>query len=199
MLILDNHDDFGGHAKRNEFEYNGRTLALNGGTLNIESPERYNRASQQLLEDVGIDLDRFLSNNTDSRQMYRRMGLGSGYFFDKETWGVDRLVKGGGGRGGSGYDEAFVSQTPLSAEAQRDMLRLYGTTHPNYLPGLSSAEKKARLATMSYTHFLLEVVKGRPAGALVHPAHRRRQLRDRYRHPPGALRVGDGTTGVQRH
>src|SRR5262249_30888732 len=36
VLILDNHDDFGGHAKRNEFHYNGRMLALNGGTLNIE-------------------------------------------------------------------------------------------------------------------------------------------------------------------
>ena len=162
VLILDNHDDFGGHAKRNEFEYNGRTLALNGGTLNIESPERYNQPSQELLEDVGIDLDRFLSNNTDSRQMYRRMGLGGAYFFDKETWGVDRLVKGGGGRGGRGYDEAFVSQTPLSAEAQRDMLRLYGSTHPDYLSGLSSAEKKARLATMSYSDFLLEVVKVDP-------------------------------------
>jgi spermidine dehydrogenase len=26
VLILDNHDDFGGHAKRNEFKYNGRLL-----------------------------------------------------------------------------------------------------------------------------------------------------------------------------
>ena len=26
ILILDNHDDFGGHAKRNEFVYEGRTL-----------------------------------------------------------------------------------------------------------------------------------------------------------------------------
>ena len=162
VLILDNHDDFGGHAKRNEFEYNGRTLALNGGTLNIESPERYNQPSQQLLEDVGIDFDRFLSNNTDSQQMYRRMGLGGGYFFDKETWGSDRLVQGGDGRGGSGYDEAFVSQISLSAAARRDMLRLYGTTHPDYLPGLSSAQKKARLATMSYTNFLLEVVQVDP-------------------------------------
>ena len=159
VLVLDNHDDFGGHAKRNEFEYNGRTLALNGGTLNIESPERYNQPSRQLLEDVGIDLDRFLTNNADSRQLYRRMGLGGGYFFDKETWGADRLVKGGVGRGD---DEGFVSQTPLTAEAKRDMLRLYGTTHPDYLAGLSSSEKKVRLATMSYTNFLLEVVKVDP-------------------------------------
>ena len=62
VLILDNHDDFGGHAKRNEFYYNGRMMALNGGTLNIESPERYNAPSLKLLKDIGVDLDRFLSD-----------------------------------------------------------------------------------------------------------------------------------------
>jgi|SRR6476661_5420163 spermidine dehydrogenase len=33
ILILDNHDDFGGHAKGNEFEYNGRTFIGSGGTM----------------------------------------------------------------------------------------------------------------------------------------------------------------------
>ena len=32
ILILDNHDDFGGHAKRNEFRYGGRTFIGYGGT-----------------------------------------------------------------------------------------------------------------------------------------------------------------------
>src|SRR5579862_4890870 len=63
VLILDNHDDFGGHAKRNEFVYNGQTMALNGGTDNIESPERYNKPSKQLLSDIGINLDRFVAAN----------------------------------------------------------------------------------------------------------------------------------------
>src|SRR6202046_2069775 len=63
VLVLDNHDDFGGHAKRNEFEYNGRTLALNGGTLNIESPLRYNAPAQELLRDIGIDLPRYEAAN----------------------------------------------------------------------------------------------------------------------------------------
>ena len=67
ILILDNHDDFGGHAKRNEFEYNGRLLALNGGTLNIESPLRYNAPAQEILRDVGIDLDRYLAANAKNR------------------------------------------------------------------------------------------------------------------------------------
>src|SRR5215831_9111660 len=93
VLILDNHDDFGGHAKRNEFKYNGRTLVLNGGTLNIESPERYNQPARQLLDAIGIDLDRFLKTNTKNRQLYDSFGLGNAYFFDKETWGADKLVK----------------------------------------------------------------------------------------------------------
>ena len=35
ILILDNHDDFGGHAKRNEFYYQGRTFIGYGGTMAI--------------------------------------------------------------------------------------------------------------------------------------------------------------------
>src|SRR5215475_2550823 len=41
ILILDNHDDFGGHAKRNEFSLGGRMHLMNGGTLSIESPRPY--------------------------------------------------------------------------------------------------------------------------------------------------------------
>src|SRR6516165_9670689 len=95
VLVLDNHDDFGGHAKRNEFQYNGRTLVLNGGTLNIESPERYNQPARQLLDAIGIDLERFLTTNSKNRQLYDSFGLGNAYFFDKETWGADKLVKTG--------------------------------------------------------------------------------------------------------
>src|ERR1700675_4629344 len=35
ILILDNHDDFGGHAKRNEFRVGDRTLLAHGGTMSI--------------------------------------------------------------------------------------------------------------------------------------------------------------------
>ena len=105
VLVLDNHDDFGGHAKRNEFSYNGRTLALNGGTLNIEAPLRYNLPSRELLQEVGIDLDRFVAANATNRDLYRSFGLtGSALFFDKETWGADKLVvrKGAPAEGGRG-------------------------------------------------------------------------------------------------
>ena len=182
VLVLDNHDDFGGHAKRNEFSHGGRMLALNGGTLNIESWDRYNEHARSVIHDIGIDIDRFLAANEKNRSLYRSLGLaGQATFFDKETWGVDKLVirsrggrgegapargtgpgdgvAAGGGRGRGSYSADDLAQTPLSPQAQKDMLRLYGGPHADYMPGLSSPEKKVRLAKMSYQDFLLNLVK----------------------------------------
>ena len=59
ILILDNHDDFGGHAKRNEFVVNGRTMLTYGGSQSLESPSYYEEVSKQLLLDLGIDVQKF--------------------------------------------------------------------------------------------------------------------------------------------
>jgi spermidine dehydrogenase len=161
VLVLDNHDDFGGHAKRNEFEYHGRTLVLNGGTLNIECPDFYNAPAKQLLKDLGIDLPRYLSANAKNGELYGSLNLGYGYFFDKETWGADRLVKmdtGIDAYGGS-VSAGFLAKTPLSEQAQKDVLRLFDPKQPDYLDGHSSPEKKALLARMSYTDYILKVAK----------------------------------------
>ncbi len=170
VLVLDNHDDFGGHAKRNEFRVDGRLIVVNGGTLNIEASKRYDESSKEMLKEIGVDLDRYLAANAKNRQLYASLGLGSGEFFDKETWGSDRLVarppavrgaaRGEGGRGG--YTAEYLAKTPLSAKAQKDLLVLYAKPQPDHLPGLSSAEKKARLARMSYKDYLLNVVKADP-------------------------------------
>ncbi len=161
VLVLDNHDDFGGHAKRNEFHYNGRLLVLNGGTLNIESPLRYNAPARQLLHDVGIDLDRYLSENAGNRKLYSSLGLKPAYFFDKQTWGSDRLVAPAPGYGEreEGFSPEFLSQAPVSVAAKKDLQRLYDPQQPDYMPGLSSAEKKERLAKISYNDFLLNLAK----------------------------------------
>lgn len=58
ILILDNHDDFGGHAKRNEFWYDGRMFLVNGGTLNVEAPSQYSTIAAGLLWELGIDRTR---------------------------------------------------------------------------------------------------------------------------------------------
>ena len=92
VLVLDNHDDFGGHAKRNELSYQGKLLAINGGTLEIESPARYNQWARELLRDIGVDLDRYLKANAANERLYGSLGLRNAHFFDRETFGVDRLV-----------------------------------------------------------------------------------------------------------
>jgi spermidine dehydrogenase len=161
VLVLDNHDDFGGHAKRNEFRHDGRLMAINGGTLNIENIGRYDEVVKGLLNEIGIDTDRYRKSNAGSESLYRSLGLGSGYFFDKETWGADRLVvrEPAGGRARDGMPPEYVSRMPLSEQARKDLQRIYDHGQPDYMVGLSSAEKKLKLAKMSYQDFLLNVAR----------------------------------------
>jgi spermidine dehydrogenase len=164
ILILDNHDDFGGHAKRNEFRPGGRLLLANGGTVAIESPFPYSPEARGLLTELGIDPPALEKKCVD-RDVYR--GLGASYFFDKETFGVDRLVTGVPGGPGSSPTSGtkawpeFLAKTPLSADAQRDIARIQ-EEKVDYMPGVAQVEKKARLSRMSYKDFLLKVVKVHP-------------------------------------
>ena len=167
ILVLDNHDDFGGHAKRNEFRYNDRTFVLNGGTLNIEGPGQYSPQAMGLLRAIGIDIDRFEQETAYDRGTYSRLGLRSGVWFNREKFGVDRLVvgtPGGGGRGAAPVTSwpEFLAKTPLNDQARKDIERIESRTEPDYMPGLSSDQKKQRLIHMSYQDFLLNVAKVHP-------------------------------------
>jgi spermidine dehydrogenase len=166
ILILDNHDDFGGHAKRNEFRPNGRLFITNGGTLSIESPFDYSNEARGLLTELGIDPVALEAKSEKITDRSALAGLQNGFFFDKETFGTDRLVVGlpGGRRGASALGASwkeFLAKTPLSEQAQADILRLQ-EAHIDYMPGLSDEEKKDRLSRMSYKNFLLNVVKVQP-------------------------------------
>jgi spermidine dehydrogenase len=97
ILILDNHDDFGGHAKRNEFHLGGKLHLLNGGTLEIDSPRPYSKVADSLLKTLGID-PVALAKSCDRDELYPSLGLSRAVFFDRETFGEDRLVNGLPGR-----------------------------------------------------------------------------------------------------
>jgi len=155
ILILDNHDDFGGHAKRNEFDVGGKIQLINGGTLGIESPRPYSAVAAGLLTALGIDPIAFETRYAD-RAFYSSLGLAPGVFFDTETFGEDRLVR------GKISSPGFLERVPLGDTARRDILRLE-TDQIDYLPGLSSDEKKALLSRVSYRDYLLDLVKVDPS------------------------------------
>src|SRR5579871_3752826 len=90
ILILDNHDDFGGHAKRNEFRVNDAFRLGFGGTFSIESPAPYSAVAKGVIEELGIDVPSY-SKYLD-KNVYRSQGLRPKIFFDKETFGADKLV-----------------------------------------------------------------------------------------------------------
>ncbi len=90
ILILENHDDFGGHAKRNEFTAGGRKMLGYGGTFSIESPAPYSAVAKDLINDLGIDVSSY--QKYANKELYRSQGLTPHIFFDKETFGTDKLV-----------------------------------------------------------------------------------------------------------
>jgi len=153
ILILDNHDDFGGHAKRNEFQYEGRTYIGVGGTLGIATPYPYSYAAKQLVKELGVDVKRNIE--FANRDLETKYNLRAGTFFAKEHFLEDRLVA------GNPRSAEFFQQAPLTDAARKDLIRIH-SKNPDYMAGMSDAEKEAKLAKMSYQDYLLQVAKVSP-------------------------------------
>lgn len=154
ILILDNHDDFGGHAKRNEFQVGGRMMLSYGGTQSIESPGAYSPEAKKLLQELGIDTRKFYK--AYDRRFYSKMGTAA--FFNKEAFGEDRLVT---GMNTTPWPE-FLAKAPLSDTVRKDIARVY-TEKVDYLHGMPRQEKVAMLKKISYAEFLTKHCKLAPA------------------------------------
>jgi len=155
ILILDNHDDFGGHAKRNEFTYDGRTFIGYGGTMGIATPYPYSYTAKRLVEELGIQVER--NSEFQNRDAFQALKLGPGIFFDKEHFGENRVVA---GNGRIPWPE-FFAKAPLAEPVRSDLVRLYGQ-NPDYMAGMSVEDKTAALAAMSWQDFLLKHAKVHP-------------------------------------
>ncbi|NWE77413.1 NAD(P)-binding protein [Pseudomonas yamanorum] len=166
ILILENHDDFGGHAKRNEFQAGGRMIIGYGGSEAFQSPNHlYSKEVNGLLKKLGVNIKRF--ETAFDRQFYPGLGLSRGVFFDKENFGEDKLVTGdptpmvaddiAPDQLHARSISDFINDFPLP-QADRQALIALHVAPKDYLPGKSAEEKEEYLAATSYRDFLLKDV-----------------------------------------
>ena len=148
ILILDNHDDFGGHATRNEFTLDGRTYIGYGGTMYMTAPRTYPAIAKQVIRELGIDTDRHSEFYHEG--LFASHDLGRGSFFDKETFGADYLATGGRGRIES------IGDAPLSAPAKAELQRLLADDE-DYLAGKTPAERRAIVESHSWRDYLEKI------------------------------------------
>jgi len=150
VLVLDNHDDFGGHAKRNEFWLEGRLQLMNGGTYSIESPRPYSAVASGVLERLGIRAEE-LVDKVQKRDFYPSRGMVEAVFLDRETFGADYLVR----HPKDAPWAASLAGAPFNERVKRQLIALEDAP-PDYLPHLAPAAKKDYLDTISYQDFLLK-------------------------------------------
>jgi len=160
ILILDNHDDFGGHAKRNEFVVNDRTILAYGGSQSVESPSYYEEVSKKLLFDLGIDFNKFYK--AYDFDYFKNRRLDTGFYFNKATYSVSQIVK---NVPTFRYDLTYkdsikpdniqrvASQLPISDQSKEEFIRLF-LDQTDFFPDLSLEEKYYLLDNISYEDYL---------------------------------------------
>ncbi len=159
VLILDNHDDFGGHAKRNEFMLDGRLIIGYGGSESMQSPKAlYSDVAKGLLEALGVDIARF--ETAFERNLYPSLGLTGGMFFPREIFGRDVLVPGDPmadlRRLGARPRADVIAQFPISAASKAQLIALFDAGN-DPLAGKTAEQKADVLKRTSYRDYLVEI------------------------------------------
>ncbi len=162
ILIIENHDDFGGHAKRNEFRVGGRLLLGHGGSQTIDTPSGFSDEASGLLADLRIDLEEF--ETAYDHDFYKRNGLAGAYHFNNARFGEDKLVKqnffdddsgyiplASGGTGASAVEA--LAHMPIAPEAKAQVEGLY-TADVDLLPDHSVFSEPGYLNSISYEDLL---------------------------------------------
>jgi spermidine dehydrogenase len=147
ILILDNHDDFGGHAKRNEFTLDGKMFIGYGGTMYMTASNTYPAVAKQVIRELGIDTGRNDEFYHEDIYPWYTGNERRATFFDKETFGADFLATGKYGFSNS------IDEAPLSESARAELVRLY-SDEENYLAGMTPVERRAVLESHSWREYL---------------------------------------------
>ncbi|MBO0715771.1 MAG: NAD(P)-binding protein [Rhizobiales bacterium] len=176
ILILDNDDDFGGHAKRNEFSSGAHTLIGYGGSQSIQSPKTlWSDVAKGLLRDLEVEISRF--DGAFDRGFYASLGLSRGVFFDRESFGRDALVIGDALLSRDADVPPllpnFIAAMPITDASKQQLRSLYDPAR-DPLPGKSTQEKIEILKRTSYRDYLVKICgcsdevancfQGRPLG-----------------------------------
>jgi spermidine dehydrogenase len=162
ILLLDNHDDFGGHAKRNEVRVGDRLLIGYGGSEAMQSPNAlYSDVAKGLVRALGVDFERF--ETAFDRELYPSLGLSRGVFFSREAFGVDRLVPGDpmrmvaddipADRMNERPAAEFIADFPVSDAAKAALIELFTSTR-DPLEGHTQEEKRSVLLATSYRDYI---------------------------------------------
>lgn len=166
ILLIDNHDDFGGHAKRNEFQANDRMILGYGGSESFQSPyHNFSKTVMGLLKTLNINIEEMAKGFDQT--FYPDLNLSRGVYFDRKNFGVDKIVAGDPGHAVS--DDIpinrlngrnivdFINDFPMSEEDRRQLIAFH-VEKKDYLAGMTVTEKTNWLDTHSYTQFLKEKV-----------------------------------------
>ncbi|MFC6886775.1 MULTISPECIES: NAD(P)/FAD-dependent oxidoreductase [Actinomadura] len=152
VLILDNHDDFGGHARRNEFRPNGELLIGYGGSQSIEGPSVWSPVAKGLLAELGVEVRKF--EKYYDQKFNDRWKLNDSEFFTRDLFAGDYLAVMDGDRQTA---ETF-RDAPMSEAAKAAFLTLQDKPG-DYLPGLTDEQKKLRLVGLSYKEYLRDYAR----------------------------------------
>jgi spermidine dehydrogenase len=154
VLILDNHDDFGGHAKRNEFQHGDRTLLGIGGSVNLETSS-FSDTVNRVMEELGVDLDK-LQESIEPDFMLSDLFAEAGYFLNKKQFGENKIIQGAWTKAWQGDEQSLKLLDLLNLPAeQQQRLRDLITGEKDLLDDLSISETMNYVAVTSYEEFLV--------------------------------------------
>lgn len=158
ILILENHDDFGGHAKQVEFNVDGRRLISYGGSQTVDGPGSFPAPAKRLLRELRFDADAFSRYfNVD----FYRKHMSPGIYFDGATYGESRLVPNpiatmslAIGIEPSGDQAAAIRRFPVQEATRQQLIGLFTGKRSYVYQGATPEESIKRMATQSYEDFV---------------------------------------------